>query len=230
MAGRRGQASPAKESAVGSNIQIYLSLIAVMVVGAFGIWVFGVDFGFIQFGGQANINLLYAGAAGSILLSYYADVRYIKAVKKFYGAKATLLDYVPYINFIGTLGKYAAWTSWGAMALILIAAVPAFTPVGQFLPMEFLMFNYTTTVFIIIGMMALYTIIRGYHAFVFKRDAEKAYRKYINDDYGSGGGMSAASYVLYFMPIIRMLPIFTDINLINSVRMELEDMRRKEEI
>ena len=230
MATKRGRTEVAKESAIGGNIIIYLSLIGVIITGAAGIWIFGVDFGFIQFGGQANINLLYAGAAGSILLSYYADIRYIKAIKKYYQAKPSILDYVPYINFIGVLGKYASLVSWIAMAAILLVSIPTFTPAGQLLPVEFLMFNYSTTVTVIIIMMALYTVIRGYHTFIFKRDVEGDYRKFISEDYGSGGYTSAASYVLYFMPIIRMLPIFTDINLINSVRMELDDMRRKEEI
>lgn len=230
MAGRRQQKPAAEESPVGNTMLIYLSLSGVIATIAACIYFFGVDFGFVQFGGTANINVLYGGAAGAILISYLADVYYIKAVKKFYQAKSSWLDFVPYFNFIGLFSKVPQMVAWGMTIISALLCIPMFTPAGQLLPTNFLLMDIVYLAIIVIIMMAIYAIMKGYHAFIFKRDAESSHRKYVSESYGSGGGIAMASYLLYFMPIVRALPLFNDVNFINSVRLELDDMRRKEEI
>ena len=228
MAGRRNQKAVVKSS-IDASTMIYVSMALVILVLTLTIYTFGIDFGFLHIGGTPNVNILYGGAVVCVIISYIVDIMYIKAIRKYYRQKPTWLTYVPYFNFTSILSKNMSYMSYAIMAVIALVAIPAFTPLGRFMPVDYLMFMATNSIFIILGMMVVYTIIRGWSTYSFKSKISKKYREEISESYGSGGNLTLVSHVIYFLPIIRSISMFTDLNFINTVRTELQEMRRGEE-
>lgn len=228
MAGRRGQ-NQAVKSGINESTMVYLSMAGVLVVLAGALYTFGIDLGFVHFGGTPNVNILYGGGVVCILLSYIIDIMYIKAIKRFYRAKDSYLDYVPYLNFIGVFGKVSIMASWVMVGIAAIIILPAMTFLGQYMPVDYLVFMAKKSVYVVLVIMAIFSFLRGYHCFIFKKQADSAYKKEISESYGSGGGLTLVGYVIYFLPIIRSISLFTDLNYINTVRRELEEMHRGEE-
>lgn len=228
MAGRRGQKEAVKTSFDSSTL-VYVSMAAVLIVLSATLYVFGIDFGFIHFGGTPNVNILYGGAIMCIILAYIIDIYYVKAIKRYFRAKSSFLDYIPYINFIGIFGKVPALISWVLVVAAVLIAIPAYTPLGRFMPVDYLVLMTGNSIFGILGIMVIITFIRGYHSMRFKKIADSAYKKKISESYGHGGAMALASYIIYFLPIIRSISLFTDLNFINTVKRELDEMYRREE-
>jgi len=229
MAGRRGQREVVK-SGIDPSTMVYVSMAVVLLVLSLSLYTFGIDFGFISFGGNPNVNVLYGGAIACVILSYIVDVTYIKAIKRFYRAKNNFLTYIPYINFISIMGKRASIFAWVLVGIGAAIALPAYTPLGQFLPITYLYAINTSSIIYLLIIIVIYTIIRGYFSLFFKKQADKAYKEQISEGYGSGnGGLTFVSYIIYFLPIIRSISLFTDLNFINTVRAELEEMYHGEE-
>ena len=229
MAGRKGKKQVVK-SGIDSSTMVYLSMAVVLLVLTFTLYTFGIDFGFISFGGNPNVNILYGGAAVCVFLSYICDIMYIKSIKRFYRARDNFLTYIPYVNFISIMDKKGIIASWVLVGIAAVIAIPAYTPVGQFLPTSYIYSISSTSIYVLLGTMVLFTLIRGYYSAFFKKQADKSYKAEISGDYGAGhGGFTFVSYVIYFLPIIRSISLFTDLNFINTVRRELEEMYRGEE-
>lgn len=228
MAGRTKQKDVAT-SGIDSSTMVYVSMAVVLVVLSLALYTFGIDFGFVHFGGSPNVNVLYGGAAACIVLSYIIDIMYIKVIKRFYKAKDSFLTYIPYVNFISVFGKTPIIISWVLVGIVAILVVPAYTPLGQFMPVDYLVLMSAKSIYIVLGAMAIFTFIRGYYGFKFKKQADTAYKKEISEDHGSGGSLTLVGYVIYFLPIIRSISLFTDLNYINTVKSELDDMYHGEE-
>lgn len=229
MAGRKGQKSVVKSS-IDSSTMVYVSMAVVLLVLCLSLYTFGIDFGFISFGGNPNVNILYGGLVICIILSYVIDIIYIKAIKRFYRAKDNFLTYIPYINFIAIMGKKATMFAWVLVGAGVLIALPAYTPLGQFMPLGYIYVVNSYSIIALIFILGIYSVIRGYFSLYFKKQAERVYKEQISEDYGAGsGGLTFVSYAIYFLPIIRSISLFTDLNFINTVRIELEEMYREEE-
>lgn len=228
MAGRRGQQATIKRG-IDASTMVYVSMAGVLLVLSLALYTFGIDFGFVHFGGSPNVNVLYGGAVACIILSFLVDIMYIKSIKRFYKAKDNFLTYIPYVNFIGVFGKNAIYVAWGLVVITLILIVPAFTPLGQFMPVDYLVIMSRQSIFVILGVMAVFSIMRGYYCFKFKKQVDNTYKREISENYGAGGNLTFVGYVIYFLPIIRSISLFTDLNLINTVKSELDEMYRGEE-
>lgn len=225
---RNVRSSKVSAPANNQSLMIYgmIGIMLAVLVGS--MYLFGIDLGFIHFGGTPNVNILYAGAIIAIIISYVVDVIYIKAIKKYFKHEDTYTSYIPYFNFSSTFGKQMQWGVWAIAAIIVLVALPAYTPVGQFMPSNYLILMAGKSIYIILIAMITYTVMRGYSALKFKTTVEKAYRKHISSGYGSGNAMSFVSYVIYFLPIIRMISLITDINFIKNTTQELSEMKRRE--
>lgn len=228
MAGRRGQQTTIKRG-IDSSTMVYLSMAAVLLVLSLALYTFGIDFGFVNFGGSPNVNVLYGGAIACIVLSFLVDIMYIKAIKRFYKAKDNFLTYVPYVNFIGVFGKVPIYIAWVLITIAIVLVVPAFTPLGQFLPVDYLILISTRSIYIVLALMVIFSLMRGYYCFKFKKQVDSTYKREISENYGSGGNLTFVGYIIYFLPIIRSISLFTDVNLINTVKSELDEMYRGEE-
>ncbi|MFF2798230.1 hypothetical protein [Lysinibacillus xylanilyticus] len=228
MAGRRGQ-KVAVKNGVDSSMMVYVSMAIVLAALSLALYTFGIDFGFVHFGGSPNVNVLYGGAVACIILSYIVDIMYVKAIKRFYRQKDSFLTYIPYVNFIGIFSKTPIIISWVLVGLSLLIVVPAFTPIGQFMPVDYLVLMSTKSIYILLGCMVVFSIIRGYYCFYFKKQVETTYRREISENHGSGGNLTFVGYIIYFLPIIRAISLFTDLNFINTVKSDLDDMYRGEE-
>ena len=228
MAGRR-QDKQVIKSGIDSSTMVYISMAVVLIVLSLSLYTFGIDLGFVLFGGTPNVNILYGGAALCVVLSYITDVMYIKAIKSYYKHPDSYTSYIPYFNFMSVFNKPSIIISWVLVAVIAVVALPAFTPLGQFMPTNYLILLAGKSIYIILGCMVVFTALRGYHALVFKGSMEKAYKEYISSEYGSGGAISMVSYAIYFLPLIRSISLFTDLNYIRSVQAELDEMYKGEE-
>lgn len=228
MAGRRDQTQVVK-TGIDASTMVYVSMAAVLVILSAALYTFGIDFGFVHFGGSPNVNVLYGGAVVCILLSFIVDIMYIKAIKSFYKVKDDFLTYIPYLNFIGVFGKNPIYVAWGLVVIVAIVVLPALTPLGQFMPVSYLVMVSAKSIWVLLIAMGIFTFIRGFHCLKFKRQVDSTYKREISEDYGSGGGLTFVGYIIYFLPIIRSISLFTDLNLIKTVKSELDDMYRGEE-
>lgn len=227
MAGRRGSKQVVKSD--NNSLMMYIPMVAVLIVLAMTLYTFGIDFGFVSFGGNPNVNVLYGGAAACVVASFITDIMFIKAIKKLYKRKSSFMDYVPFFNTTTIFTKNAKYFSIAIAVVMFGVALTAYTPLGQFLPVDYLLFTATNSVVVIIIAIGVYAIVRGIQCLKIKSSIDRFYKEKINDSYGSGGAMSFVAYIIYFLPIIRAISLFTDINFINSVRLEAQEMHKREE-
>lgn len=228
MAGRK-RVGVVRESNVNQSMIIWVGVGAVIMVMALTFYAFGFDMGFIRFGGNMNTSGLLWGAAICIILSYISDIMFVNAARKFFDNPPSMLAYIPYVSMIALFDSWSVYVAWAVTGIGVLIALGAFTSFGQFLPVDIIQMGYTKMAVAIIICMAVFTVIRGIYCLLIKKDAMKLYKEQINDSFGGGGSMSLASYALYFVPIIRMIPLYTDINFLNSIKMDLDAMRDREE-
>lgn len=228
MAGRRNQSEPITAS-IDSSTMVYVSMAGVVAILALSLYTFGIDFGFIHFGGTPNVNILYGGAAVCVALSYIVDILYIKTIRRYYRAKPSFMDYVPYVNFLPVLHKNVRVVMYFILGAGVVVLIPAMTPLGQFMPVDYLLVMSKNSMVFVIAVMGIFSVFRGYQIMKFKRQIEGTYKREVSENYGSGGGFTLVSHAIYYLPIIRAIAMFTDINFINTVKSELDDMQRGEE-
>lgn len=228
MAGRQ-RAKSVRESNVNQSMIIWVGIGAVIVVMALTFYAFGFDMGFVRVGGHMNTNGLLIGAGICIALSYLCDILFVKAVRNFFGASPTPLAYIPYVGMIALFDSWAVYLGWATVVVGVLVALGAFTSLGQFLPTDLIQTGYNNMAIAILVCMAVFTVIRGVYCLLVKRDAMKLYKEQINDSFGGGGSLSLFSYAVYFIPIIRMISLYTDINLLKSIKFDLDAMAAQEE-
>lgn len=216
------------QKADGSSLIIYGSMGAVLLVLVLGIYTFGIDLGFVHLFGNPDVRVLYAGAIVCLVLAYLVDIVYVKSVRSFFKAGDTWQVYLPYINFVSTFTRNGRISSYVGLCIALLIALPAYTPLGRFFPVDYLIFVSGNSIWVILGLMVLYSGLRGYYALKFKRKAEDLFKKHISESYGAGGNFNKVSYIIYFLPIIRSISLLTDLNFFRSVRSDLDSMRRNE--
>lgn len=228
MAGRK-RVSAVRESNVNQSMIIWVGVGAVIMVMALTFYAFGFDMGFVRFGGNMNTNGLLWGAGICIVLSYISDIMFVNQARKFFDAPPSWLAYIPYVGMIALFDSWSVYLAWATVAIGVLIALAAFTSFGQFLPVDIIQTGYTKMAVAIIICMVVFTIIRGIYCLLIKRDAMKLYNEQINDSFGGGGNWSFFSYAVYFIPIIRMISLYTDINLLKSIKIDLDAMKAREE-
>lgn len=216
------------QKADNSSLMVYGAISAVLLVLVLGVYTFGIDLGFIHLFGTPDIRILYVGAVLCLVLSYLVDIFYIKTVRKFFNAGETWQMYIPYFNFSCTFDKKSSIATLIGGILIAVIALPAYTPLGRYLPVDYLVTISSKSIWIILILGAAYSVLRGIYALKFKRKAEELYKKHISESYGSGGSVNKVAYIIYFLPIIRSISLLTDINFLKSVKFDLDSMRRNE--
>jgi hypothetical protein len=228
MAGRK-RANVVRESNINQSMIIWVGVGAVLMVMALTFYGFGFDMGFVRVGGHMNTDGLLWGAGICIALSYVCDIMFVNTARKFFDNPPSWIAYIPYVGMIALFDSWSVYLAWAVSAIGVLIALAAFTSFGQLLPVDIIQMGYTKMSIAIILCMLVFTVIRGTYCLLVKRDALRLYNEQINDSFGGGGSWSFFSYAVYFIPIIRMLSLYTDINLLNNIKIDLDTMKAREE-
>lgn len=227
MAGRK-RASTARTGNFNTSLYMWLGIAAVIAVMALTFYMFGFDIGIVSVPGHMNSNMAIWAGVLCIVAAYVADVQYTKVAREFFDAPAKWTRFIPYAGVISLFDTWALYVSLGLILIALVIALVMFTSVGQILPLDVLQFGYEQMIVAALTCMGIFSIIRGAYFMIIKKEALALHEKHIHET-GTGGKFSKLTYISYFIPIARMISIYTDINLLRNIKADLDSMTRLEE-
>ena len=208
-----------------SKFYFYIFTLGSVALLAGVLWLFGIDFGFFQFGGVVTVGWALWIFLGALIVEYFVDVRYAINLYKRFKVKS-VYALIPLVNSIKVWDKFSKALSAACIVLIALASALIFTPVMTYVAPAWIMeTSMWASVAIIISVLALF-IIRGVQMAKLKIELINRYTKLVG--MGAVPAMGIFKSILYFMPVVRIALLIEDMTFINNVFSAIEKNKRVE--
>jgi hypothetical protein len=217
----RKQVKQAEGQGMESKFWIYIGCGVFVVTIAACTLLLGIDLGFVQVEGRAPVWLIPIIVIILLLVEWYYDIRLCREVRLYSEEDASVLDFIPLLNVFFISRKYALWIALGLLSMIGILVLIAVTPLSALLPLDVLSNGMQPLAAIGFISTALIFVFRGIEIMHIRNIVIKDYRSMETE--GTGGSTaSGASIALGFVPLLRVVSLSLDVQLITTTRLAVE--------
>jgi len=225
---RRSASAEEKRPQMEKKFYIYLGFFAMFgTLGVF-LWLFGVDFFFINIGaGLTPLQMLWVAGAALVIEEIYS-IRYNLAhfdFRKKKKQKPSPLLYIPYISsyvYMKPIPRIISLVGLGAMTLMLLII---FTPVARLLPIGILVEFTSFAIPIILVGFGTSVLARGFSERTYRKEMQQLYLNYSQDESDDVTNSSLVEF-LYFVPIMRMMALAQDKSYLATVKLTRTQYRQ----